>query len=81
MIAGLAEALCALTQPGEKIWLGGGCMINRILSEGLAESCAQKNRAPLLARKLPPNDGALSLGQAALARAVLMNASTPSLSQ
>ena len=71
LIAGLAEALCALTQPGETIALGGGCMMNRILSEGLAARLREKSRAPLLARKLPPNDGGLSLGQAALARAVL----------
>ncbi|MBB4197161.1 carbamoyltransferase HypF [Rhodoblastus sphagnicola] len=72
VIAGFSEALCALTQSGEKIALGGGCMMNRILSEGLAARLREENRAPLLARKLPPNDGGLSLGQAALARAVLM---------
>jgi len=71
LVAGLTEALCALTKPGEKIALGGGCMMNRILSEGLAKTLRDNNRAPLLARKLPPNDGGLSLGQAALAREVL----------
>jgi hydrogenase maturation protein HypF len=79
LIAGLAEALCALTQPNENIALGGGCMMNRILSEGLAKNLRENNRAPLLARKLPPNDGGLSLGQAALARAALMHESKPSL--
>ncbi len=73
LIAGLAEALVALSQPGENIALGGGCMMNRILSEGLAARLRDNNRAPLLARKLPPNDGGLSLGQAFLARAALKN--------
>lgn len=72
LIAGLTEALCGLSQPGENIALGGGCLMNRILSEGLAQNLRDNNRAPLLARKLPPNDGGLSLGQAALARAALM---------
>jgi hydrogenase maturation protein HypF len=71
LIAGLAEALAALSQPGEKVALGGGCMMNRVLSEGLAARLRANDRAPLLARKIPPNDGGLSLGQAALARAVL----------
>jgi len=73
LIAGLSEACCALTQPGENIALGGGCMMNRVLSEGLAKNLRERNRAPILARKLPPNDGGLSLGQAALARAALSN--------
>jgi hydrogenase maturation protein HypF len=77
LIAGLSAALCALTREGENIALGGGCMMNRILSEGLAENLRENNRAPLLARKLPPNDGGLSLGQAALARAVMKNALSP----
>ncbi len=72
LVAGLAEWISAAAQPGEKIALGGGCMMNRVLSEGLAGGLREKGFAPLLARKLPPNDGGLSLGQAALARAVLM---------
>ena len=71
LIAGLAEWIAATAGPGEKIALGGGCMMNGILAEGLARTLREKGLAPLLARKIPPNDGGLSLGQAALARAVL----------
>ncbi|MGO9943970.1 MAG: carbamoyltransferase HypF [Rhodoblastus sp.] len=72
LIAGLAEWISAFGSPGEKIALGGGCMMNRVLAEGLAGALRKKGLTPLLARKIPPNDGGLSLGQAALARAVLM---------
>ena len=72
LVVGLAEWIAAAAAPGEKIALGGGCMMNRVLSEGLAGALREKGFTPLLARKLPPNDGGLSLGQAALARAVLM---------
>ncbi len=72
LIAGLAEWIASAAQPGEKIALGGGCLMNRILAEGLADRLREKGLAPLLARKLPPNDGGLSLGQAALARTAMM---------
>jgi hydrogenase maturation protein HypF len=72
LIAGLAEWMAAAATGGEKIALGGGCLMNRILSEGLAGALRDKGFAPLLAREIPPNDGGLSLGQAALARASLM---------
>ncbi len=71
LIAGLAEWIAASATPGEKIALGGGCMMNRLLAEGLASTLRAKGLTPLLARKIPANDGGLSLGQAALARAVL----------
>jgi hydrogenase maturation protein HypF len=72
LIAGLAEWIAAAATRSEKIALGGGCLMNRILAEGLAGALRDKGFAPLLARKIPPNDGGLSLGQAALARAALM---------
>ncbi|WP_374544943.1 carbamoyltransferase HypF [Rhodoblastus sp.] len=71
LIAGFAAWLAALTRPGEAIALGGGCLMNRVLAEGLAVALRERGFAPLLARKLPPNDGGLSLGQAVLARAVI----------
>jgi hydrogenase maturation protein HypF len=71
LIEGLGAWLAASAKPGEKIALGGGCLMNRILAEGLAGFLRDKGFTPLLAQKIPPNDGGLSLGQAALARAVL----------
>ncbi|WP_237151648.1 carbamoyltransferase HypF [Oryzibacter oryziterrae] len=52
----------------DTVALGGGCLMNRTLAEGLARRLTNDNLKPVLARKLPPNDGGLSLGQAVLAR-------------
>jgi hydrogenase maturation protein HypF len=71
LIEGLGVWMAASARPGEKIALGGGCLMNRILAEGLAALLREKGFTPLLAQKIPPNDGGLSLGQAALARAAL----------
>ncbi|WP_425376218.1 carbamoyltransferase HypF, partial [Rhodoplanes roseus] len=52
-----------------EVMLGGGCMMNRVLAEGLSVALRRRALGPLLARTMPPNDGGLSLGQAAMARA------------
>ncbi|NUJ79166.1 carbamoyltransferase HypF [Methylocystis sp. FS] len=71
LIEGLAQfvAKAATAQKLDVVALGGGCMMNRILAEGLTERLQRLCLRTLLARKLPPNDGGLSLGQAAMARA------------
>jgi hydrogenase maturation protein HypF len=71
LIEGVGAWLAASARPGEKIALGGGCLMNKNLAEGLAALLRENGFTPLLAQKIPPNDGGLSLGQAALARAVL----------
>ena len=71
LIDGLAAWIADAAKPGENIALGGGCLMNKVLAEGLSERLRERGLKPLLARKTPPNDGGLSLGQAALARAVL----------
>ncbi|MBI4808592.1 MAG: carbamoyltransferase HypF [Nitrosomonadales bacterium] len=71
--ATLAEALCAWVQraagrSGSKyVALGGGCFLNRILTQTLTDSLTACGLNVLTAQQLPPNDGAISLGQAGIA--------------
>ncbi|PKR91122.1 carbamoyltransferase HypF [Pleomorphomonas diazotrophica] len=70
LIEGFAALAChGATATGlTSVALGGGCLMNRVLAEGLSAALAQSNLTPLLARRLPANDGGLSFGQAVLAR-------------
>lgn len=69
LIDGLSAWVGARAVAGEAIALGGGCLMNRVLAEGLVAALAARGLTPLLASRVPANDGGLSLGQAALARA------------
>lgn len=60
--AGLTTVVC-----------GGGCFLNRTLTQRLTRLLAQRGLRVLLPRRLPPNDGGLSLGQAWVARLTLEN--------
>lgn len=48
--------------------LGGGCFLNAILARGLRATLEPRGFVVLEARAVPPNDGGLALGQAAIAR-------------
>lgn len=47
--------------------LGGGCLANRLLREGLRSRLEALGYEPMMATSVPPGDGGLSYGQAVLA--------------
>ncbi len=71
LIAGLAEWIGAeaLASGVTRVALGGGCMMNRVLSEGLIGALRARGLTPAYPREVPANDGGLSFGQAAFALA------------
>lgn len=66
---GLADGLvrAALAAGPDLVVLGGGCMVNRMLLARLVRKLEGAGRRVLTARLLPPGDGGLSAGQAAVA--------------
>jgi hydrogenase maturation protein HypF len=69
LIDGLVTLVATRARRGDAVALGGGCLMNRVLAEGLSAALTDAGFRPLLATRVPANDGGLSLGQAALARA------------
>jgi hydrogenase maturation protein HypF len=63
-----AEITGRLSLPrGAVVALGGGCLVNRLLSDRLAEELEIRGFDVLLPHNVPPGDGGLSYGQAAIA--------------
>lgn len=75
----LAQGLCLLAkgsmQPGTPIALAGGVINNSILRTLLCAYLAEQGCSVLLPRQLPPGDGGISLGQAAMGLSVCLNGS------
>ena len=55
----------------DRVVLGGGCLMNRVLADGLASALRARGFTVYLPRAAPANDGGVSLGQAAFAHALL----------
>lgn len=70
LIAGLAEWAAQGTDVLPVV-LGGGCLMNRVLAEGLARTLRSSGHNVFLPRAAPANDGGIALGQAASARHVI----------
>ncbi|CAA7613355.1 hydrogenase maturation protein HypF [Magnetospirillum sp. UT-4] len=69
LVAGLAEwcAWAAEATDCPVVALGGGCFLNRVLSNGLVAALEARLLRPLTAIKVSPGDAGLSLGQAWIA--------------
>ncbi len=69
LVDGIVQVAVAVGQP--QVALTGGCFQNRLLLERTARRLRQAGFDVLLHRQVPPNDGGISLGQAAVAAARL----------
>lgn len=72
-------ARAALPEDVRVLALGGGCLVNRLLARDLSRELGTLGFTPLLPRALPPGDGGLSFGQAALASLALARDTFPRL--
>jgi hydrogenase maturation protein HypF len=66
MIAAVVE-----WQGANRVVLSGGCFQNTYLCERVIDLLASSGVEALLPRRVPPNDGSLSFGQAVWARAMI----------
>lgn len=72
MAEGFAALVAEVAKPDWPVVLCGGCFLNRVLAAALRDRLNQFGFAVYMARQAPCNDGGLALGQAAVARAVMM---------
>jgi hydrogenase maturation protein HypF len=70
---GLADGLVEMVADTaeRRVVLGGGCMVNRILLRRLVAGLEREGREVLRSQRLPPGDGSISAGQAAVAASMI----------
>jgi hydrogenase maturation protein HypF len=74
-----AQSAQVLPQGIDALAIGGGCLANRLLREGLRAEHEALGLRVLLPRALPPGDGGIAYGQAVLAAATLARGDEPRL--
>lgn len=72
LVEALTDWLCTVAPDGNTVAAGGGCMQNQLLGRGLRSRLSEVGLHLIEARRVPPNDGGLSLGQAWVAQHHLM---------
>ncbi|MCD2178653.1 carbamoyltransferase HypF [Rhizobium sp. C1] len=75
LMAGLADWIAATRSPQDqgRVVISGGCILNRVLTEGLVNRLEAQGLIVFLPRLAPANDGGIALGQVAFARHALQN--------
>jgi len=76
----LAAEITRVVAPQEDcvVALGGGCLVNRLVASGIADALEDLGYEVLLPRAVPPGDGGLSYGQAAIASVAAARGVKPS---
>jgi hydrogenase maturation protein HypF len=72
LVAALSDWVCAVTPANGTIVGAGACFLNMILARGLRSRLGGHGLHLIEARRLPPNDGGLALGQAWIAQQYLL---------
>jgi hydrogenase maturation protein HypF len=72
LVAALTDWVCAIAPSGSKIVVSGGCFLNQVLARGLRARLGGRGLQLIEARRLPPNDGGLAVGQAWVALQYLL---------
>lgn len=68
LAAALTDWLAAVAPAGSTVAAGGGCMQNQVLGRALRGRLADAGLHLIEARRIPPNDGGIALGQAWIAQ-------------
>lgn len=75
--AALTDWLCSVAPESSKIAAGGSCLQNQVLARELRSRLVDRGLRLIEARRMPPNDGGLALGQAWVAQQYLQGWGTP----